>query len=93
LRRALNQAVKWDYLVRNVATLVDKPRADTKEIEPLTPEQARVFLKAVQGDRLEALYTVALALGLRKSEAPSRHFEIGMEWRKRVLDMTGQGLA
>lgn len=74
LRRALNQAVKWDYVVRNVATLVDRPRAETREIEPLTPEQARTFLKAVEGDRLEALYTVALALGLRKGEA------LGLRW-------------
>jgi len=74
LRRALNQAVKWGYLVRNAATLVDRPRSEAYEIEPLTPEQARKFLEAVKGDRLEALYRVALALGLRKGEA------LGLRW-------------
>jgi integrase len=44
------------------------------EIRPLTPSQARVFLKAAEGNRLEALYSVALALGLRQGEA------LGLQW-------------
>ena len=44
------------------------------EIRPLTSEQARKFLAAVSGDRLEALYAVALAIGLRKGEA------LGLRW-------------
>lgn len=80
LRRALNQAVRWGYLVRNVATLVDRPRSQTKEIEPLTPEQARTLLTTVEGDRLEALYRVALALGLRKGEA------LGLRWQNVDLE-------
>jgi integrase len=35
----------------------------------LTPEEARSFLEAVRGDRLAALYSVALAIGLRPGEA------------------------
>ena len=74
LRRALNQAVKWDLVPRNVATLVQPPRAPRAEITPLTPDQARVFLDAVRGDRLEALYSVGLALGLRQGEV------LGLAW-------------
>lgn len=74
LRRALNQAVKWDLVPRNVATLVQPPRAPRAEITPLTPEQARAFLDAVRGDRLEALYSVGLALGLRQGEV------LGLAW-------------
>jgi len=65
LRRALGQALKWGLLARNVATLVDPPRVERHEVEPLTPEQAKALLATCRGDRLEALYTVALALGLR----------------------------
>lgn len=75
LRRALNQAVKWGLVPRNVATLVDPPRVRREEVRPFTPEQARAFLVAVQGDRLEALYTVALAMGLRQGEA------LGLRWQ------------
>jgi integrase len=69
LRRALNQAVKWDLVPRNVALLAEPPKVERKQIHPFTPEESRAFLEAVKGDRLEALYSVALAIGLREGEA------------------------
>lgn len=69
LRSALNQAVKWDLVVRNVATLTESPRSRRPEVQPLSTEQVRVFLEVIRGDRLEALYVVAVALGLRQGEA------------------------
>lgn len=74
LRRALGQAVKWDIVSRNVATLVDPPKSERHESEWLSPDQARTFLSSVKGDRLEALYSVAVALGLRQGEA------LGLRW-------------
>lgn len=74
LRHALDQAVKWGLAGRNVAKLVDSPKVKHFEIKPLTPTQARDFLKATHGERLEALYSVALALGLRQGEA------LGLRW-------------
>jgi integrase len=74
LRRSLNQALRWDMVPRNVATLVDAPTVERREVVPYTPEEARSFLAAVQGDRLEALYSVAIAVGLRQGEA------LGLRW-------------
>lgn len=74
LRMALGQALKWNLVARNVAMLVDPPRVSKYEVQAITPEQARVFLQAIQGDRLEALFTVALSLGLRRGEA------LGLRW-------------
>lgn len=75
LRGALAKAVRWGMLSRNVAALADAPKAERVEYHVLNPEQARVFLDAVRGDRLEALYTVALGLGLRQGEA------LGLRWQ------------
>lgn len=75
LRRALGQALKWNLVARNVATLVDPPRVRRPEVQPLSPEEARQLLTKVEGDRLAALYSVALALGLRQGEA------LGLRWR------------
>lgn len=75
LRRALGQAERWNQIPRNVAKLVTPPRVARPEIIPLTPEQARRLLAAARGERLEALYTVALALGLRQGEA------LGLRWQ------------
>lgn len=74
LRRSLGLATKWGLVARNVALLVDSPRVKRSEIRPLTPEQARQFLQMAKGDRLGALYSVAIALGLRQGEA------LGLRW-------------
>jgi integrase len=75
LRSALGVARRWEMVDRNVATLVDPPRAKRPQIRPLEPAEARRFLDSVRGDRLEALYSVALALGLRQGEA------LGLQWK------------
>lgn len=75
LRTALGVAVRWDMVPRNVARLVDRPRIQRKQINPLSPFEARKFLRAVRGHRLEALFSVALALGLRQGEA------LGLRWQ------------
>ena len=74
LRNALNQAIAWGLLQRNVAELVQVPRGEYKEKRALTPEQARQFLAAARGHRLEALFTVALGLGMRQGEI------LGLTW-------------
>ena len=80
IRQALNRGVRWGDVPRNVATLVDPPRYQRAEVRSMTPEQARTFLDSVRGKRLEALYTVALALGLRQGEALAlRWTDIDME--------------
>jgi integrase len=68
LHRALKQALRWGLTVRNVAEAVDPPRVPKKEITPLSPGQARAFLEAVRGDRLEALYVLAIHTGMRQGE-------------------------
>lgn len=75
LRCSLNVALKWGLVSRNVATLVGPPRIQRKEIRSFTPDEARTFLKTIKGDRLEALFSVALSLGLRQGEA------LGLRWQ------------
>ena len=74
LRTALNQAVRWELVTRNVAALTDAPRHRARQIEPLSPAQAGTLLSSVAGHRLDALITVAVGLGLRQGEA------LGLQW-------------
>lgn len=60
LHKALKQAVKWSLVPRNVTEAVDPPREQKTEIKPLDEDQVKKFLKAVEGDRLEALYILAI---------------------------------
>ena len=80
LRTALNIAMRHGLVGRNVASLAEPPHIPEREVHALTPTNARALLDAVEGDRLEALFTVALACGLRQSEA------LGLQWQDIDLD-------
>jgi integrase len=80
LRGALGHAERMDLVNRNVARLARPPRIPRRPVSPLSVEQARIFLAAVRGDRLEALYLVALGVGLRQGEI------LGLRWPDVDLD-------
>ncbi len=75
LHKALKQAVRWGYMTKNPADDVDPPKVHTEEVTPLTREEARRFLEAVRGDRLEALYVLAVHTGLRQGELLALRWE------------------
>ena len=75
LHRALNDAVKWSLVARNVCDLVDTPRVPKLEMRALSPEQSQDLLAAVQGDTLEALYVLALTTGMREGEL------LALQWK------------
>ena len=81
LRSALNHGVRWGLISRNAAALVASPRVEQYEIKPLTPVEARTLLQSLRGDRLEALYSVALTMGLRQGEA------LGLRWQEVDLEL------
>jgi integrase len=76
LRNMLGQAYRWDLVPRNPLTekRVPTPRAPRRPVPVLTPDDARAVLDAVRGDRLEAIVTVGLALGMRQGEI------LGLTW-------------
>lgn len=70
LFKALKQATADGLVPRNVAGLVKAPRPNKKEIRPLSRAQVRALFEAASkvGDRLEAIYIVAVHCGLRQGE-------------------------
>jgi integrase len=68
LHKALDQAVADGLIPRNVTDALKIPRTDREEINPLTAEEANRLLEAASGDRLEALYVLAIHTGLRQGE-------------------------
>lgn len=80
LRAALNDAVAWEQASRNVAALVDGPHVPQAIVDVMTPEEARAFLDSTREHRLSALFSVALAIGLRQGEA------LGLRWTDIDLD-------
>ena len=80
LRLVLNRAVRWNLIARNPALLVDVPQIWRAPVDYLRPKDARRLLDAVKAERLEALYTAALSLGLRRGEA------LGLKWQDLDLE-------
>jgi integrase len=74
LRMALTKACALELVPRNVAMLVEYPQVPHEEMRPFTPDEARQFLAVAKDDRFGALFSVALALGLRRGEA------LGLQW-------------
>lgn len=68
LKQALENAARLSLVQRNVCALVDPPKAGRPERKFLTVEQAEAFLVALKGDRLEALFVLALNTALRQGE-------------------------
>ena len=80
LHKALQDAVRWGKLARNVCTAVKAPRVPVQEMRVLSPDQARRFLAAAAGEPLEALYILAVSTGLRQGEL------LALKWSDVDLD-------
>jgi len=62
-------AIRDGLIERNAASLAKAPKAVKKEITAFTPDEARRFVAAARGHRLEALFTAAVAMATREGEA------------------------
>jgi len=74
LAAALKQAQRWRLLAASPCAAVELPRRVRREMNALSPSEARAFLAAAAGTRHEALFALLLAGGLRPSEA------LGLLW-------------
>ena len=83
IHRALKQAVRWNMIPRNVCEAVDVPQVRREEMRPLNAAQARKLLHTASGERLEALYVLAVHTGMRPGEL------LGLRWEDVALDDAG----
>ena len=74
LRSALADGERLQLVSSNAAGLVRLPTLKKRRIEPLSVEEATRFVAQASKHRLGALFTVALACGLRLGEA------LGLTW-------------
>jgi integrase len=82
LRKALDTAVRWNLLARNVCDVVSPPRVGKHEMHTLTVKQAHKLLAVVREHRLEMLLTMALVTGMRRGEL------LALRWSS--VDLGGQ---
>jgi len=94
LREALQQAMKWGMVARNVCDLTEPPRVVRPQMQTWTPDEARVFLATAKKDAYAALWVLALTTGMRRGEMLGLRWE-DIEFRagtlrvRRTLNATG----
>jgi integrase len=74
INAALKQAVKNRMIPYNPTDAITPPKLRQKEIRVFSPDEQARFMDALRGHRLEALYSLALASGMRKGEL------LGLTW-------------
>lgn len=74
LHSALEQAVKTSMIARNPASYTQPPKKPVTEMEILNESQVSRLLVAAKGNRLQALFHLALITGARQMEL------LGLKW-------------
>jgi integrase len=74
LHNALEHAHKRNLILHNAASKTEPPKVRPPEIHPLDAEKTKALLSDARGERLEALYVVAVTAGLRIGEL------LGLKW-------------
>ncbi|MGW1136952.1 site-specific integrase [Streptomyces zhihengii] len=80
LRTALTAACREELVTRNVATLVEPPSVEAREMSPWSLDETLNFLAAARTDPLYAAFVLAIALGFRRGEV------VGLRWENIDLD-------
>jgi integrase len=75
LKSSLEQALAWDYVTKNVATNVKKPKIEKKEIKVWDADQSNAFLKVAKTNRSYIAFLLALTTGMRQGEI------LGLRWK------------
>jgi integrase len=86
LRKALNDAVRWGHLQRNVALLADPPperlakSARRRSMQTWKPAELLAFLDSAREHELHMMWCFFAASGMRRSEV------LGLRWAEVNLD-------
>jgi len=75
IHKALQTAVKWGLINRNVADGVDVPRVHHNEMQTWDEYEINRFLEAAKDNSYFALFHTALFTGMRRSEL------LGLQWQ------------
>ena len=74
LSAALREALRLEYVSRNVARLVDPPKYVAPERKVWTKEQVTHFLESIKGHERYPMFLLLLCCGLRRGEL------LGLRW-------------
>jgi len=84
LHQALKQAVDHGLVMRNVATLVQQPKSEPREMRVWTATQARTFHAAANNSVYGPIWQLGLSTGMRRGELLGIRWQ-DIDWEHKVL--------
>lgn len=75
IHKALKDAVKWQFIGRNVAEAVTPPKVKKVEMKIWNAEQVKIFLNAAKESVYYPVYLTAIHTGMRRGEV------LGLRWQ------------
>jgi integrase len=88
LAMALNEARRYGHSVSKAVSIVDRPDRRPSTAVALNAEEARRLIEAARGDPLEALYVLAVTLGIRQGELLALRWQ-DLDIKSRQIHITG----
>ena len=88
LSGALEQAIRNQIIPYNPAKAAVPPKLEQKEIRILTESEQKQFMDAIKSHRLEALYLLALATGMRRGEIMALTWDC-VDWKNKSIAVKG----
>jgi integrase len=86
LRSAMRQALNWRLLLESPDVGVKLPQQFRREMQVLTVEQVRIFLKAALATQYGPALAVAVATGMRPSEYLSLKWQ-DIDWARKTVSV------
>ena len=97
LRSALQQGIKWKFIVINPADAVEPPKVEPKEMETLDASRTAWLFTAAEGSPLYTPIVLESTLGIRRGEVFALRWSdlnssAGVATIRRSLQQTNEGL-
>lgn len=84
IREALQHALEWNMVARNIADATKPPRAVRPKVEVWGAEEAQRFLAVAENDGYSPIWLVALTTGMRQGELCALRWE-DVDFKRGVL--------
>lgn len=75
IRMLLRVAYKWELIKKDIASLIEAPRLEKKEMETWSIEEVNEFLKFTKHSRYHPVFFLAAYTGMRKGEILALHWD------------------
>lgn len=75
ISKALKDAVKWQFIFRNIAEAVSPPKTKKVEMQTWDNEQVKTFLELSKESSYHPIYLTAINTGMRRGEL------LGLRWQ------------